>query len=79
VGSPAVVIQVDDIVAGLPVDRVLEMVSINSTDMTPLSGILSNFGEKYIRGTAFFQEKILRVLDLPKLFSQGDLVVNEQA
>jgi purine-binding chemotaxis protein CheW len=40
---------------------------------------LSNFGEKYIRGTAFFQEKILRVLDLPKLFSQGELVVNEQA
>ncbi|HEY9738957.1 MAG TPA: chemotaxis protein CheW [Coleofasciculaceae cyanobacterium] len=79
VGSPAVVIQVDDIVAGLPVDRVLEMVSINSTDMTPLSGILSNFGENYIRGTAFFQEKILRVLDLPKLFSQGELVVNEQA
>jgi purine-binding chemotaxis protein CheW len=79
VGSPAVVIQVDDIVAGLPVDRVLEMASLNSTDMTPLSGILSDFGEQYIRGTALFQEKILRVLDLPKLFTKGELVVNEQA
>ena len=79
VGSPAVVVQVDDIVAGLPVDRVLEMASLNSTDITPLSGILSDFGEQYIRGTAFFQEKILRVLDLPKLFTQGELVVNEQA
>lgn len=79
VGSPAVVVQIDDIVAGLPVDRVLEMASLNSTDMTPLSGILSDFGEQYIRGTALFQEKILRVLDLPKLFTQGELVVNEQA
>jgi purine-binding chemotaxis protein CheW len=79
VGSPAVVIQVDDIVAGLPVDLVLEMASLNSTDMTPLSGILSDFGEQYIRGTALFQEKILRVLDLPKLFTKGELVVNEQA
>jgi len=79
VGSPAVVIQVDDIVAGLPVDRVLEMASLNSTDMTPLSGILSDFGEQYIRGTALFQEKILRVLDLPKLLTKGELVVNEQA
>jgi purine-binding chemotaxis protein CheW len=79
VGSPAVVVQVDDIVAGLPVERVLEMASINSTDMTPLSGILSNFSEQYIRGTALFQEKILRVLDLPKLLTQGELVVNEQA
>lgn len=79
VGSPAVVVQVDDIVAGLPVDRVLEMASLNSADITPLSGILSDFGEQYIRGTALFQEKILRVLDLPKLFTQGELVVNEQA
>lgn len=79
VGSPAVVVQVDDLVAALPVDRVLEMASLNSTDMTPLSGILSDFGEQYIRGTALFQEKILRVLDLPKLFTKGELVVNEQA
>jgi purine-binding chemotaxis protein CheW len=79
VGSKAVVVQVDDIVAGLPVDQVLEMVELNSADMIPLSGIVSEFGEQYIRGTAFFQEKILRVLDLPKLFRQGELVVNEQA
>ncbi|HEY9711814.1 MAG TPA: chemotaxis protein CheW, partial [Oculatellaceae cyanobacterium] len=79
IGSPAVVVQVNDIVAGLPVDRVLEMASLNSADITPLSGILSDFGEQYIRGTALFQEKILRVLDLPKLFTQGELVVNEQA
>ena len=79
VGSPAVVVQVDNIVAGLPVDRVLEMASVNSTDMTQSSEILPNFGEPYIRGTALFQEKILRILDLPKLFMQGNLVVNEQA
>jgi purine-binding chemotaxis protein CheW len=79
VGSKAVVVQVDDIVAGLPVDQVLEMVELNSADMILLSGIVSEFGEQYIRGTAFFQEKILRVLDLPKLFRQGELVVNEQA
>jgi purine-binding chemotaxis protein CheW len=79
IGSQAVVVQVDDIVAGLPVDRVLEMVSLNSADMTPLSGILSDFGEQYIRGTALFEEKMLRVLDLPKIFRQGELVVNEEA
>jgi purine-binding chemotaxis protein CheW len=79
VGSPAVVVQVDDIVAGLPVDRVLEMASLNSTDMTPSSGILSDYSEQYLQGTALFQEKRLKVLDLPKLFMRGELVVNEQA
>lgn len=79
VGSPAVVVQVDDIVVGLPVDQVLEMTYLNSADMIPLSGILSDFGEQYLRGTAFFQEKMLRVLDLPKIFTQGELTVNEEA
>jgi purine-binding chemotaxis protein CheW len=79
VGSEAVVVQVDDIVAGLPVDGVFEMVHLNSADMTPLSEILSDISEQYVRGTAFFQEKILKVLDLPKIFTQGRLAVNEEA
>ncbi len=79
VGSPAVVVQVDDIVAGLPVDQVLEMASLNFADMAPLSGILPDFSEQYLQGTALFQEKRLKVLDLPKIFTQGGLAVNEQA
>jgi purine-binding chemotaxis protein CheW len=74
-----VVVQVDDIVAGLPVDQVLEMAYLNSADMTPLSGIQSEFGEQYFQGTALFQEKLLKVLDLGKIFTQGKLAVNEQA
>ena len=79
VGTPAVVVQVDDIVAGLPVDEVLEMVYLNSDDVKPLPSVLSAFGEQYVRGTAFFEEKMLRLLDLPKIFTQGGLAVNEEA
>lgn len=79
VGSPTVVVEVNDIVAGLPVDQVLEMAYLNSADMTPLSGIQSDLGQQYLRGIAVFQEKTLRVLDLPKIFTQGGLVVNEEA
>lgn len=79
VGSQAVVVQVDDIVAGLPVDRVLEMVELNSADLTPLPTNLPDLSEQYLQGTTFFQEKMLRVLDLPKIFTQGGLVVNEEA
>jgi purine-binding chemotaxis protein CheW len=79
VGSHAVVVQVDDIVAGLPVDQVVEMVELNPADMTPLPAAVSELGEQYLRGIAFFQEKMLKVLDLPKIFTQGGLAVNEQA
>jgi purine-binding chemotaxis protein CheW len=78
IGSQAVVVQVDDIVAGLPVDQVLEMAYLNSADLKPVSGIFSELGEQYIQGTAFLQEKMLRVLDLPKLFTEGGLAVNEE-
>jgi purine-binding chemotaxis protein CheW len=78
VGAPAVVIQVGDIVAGLPFDQVMEMVHLNSTDMKPLPETSSNFSENYLRGTALFQGKMLSVLDLPKIFTQAGLVVNEE-
>jgi purine-binding chemotaxis protein CheW len=73
------VVQVDDIVAGLPVDQVLEMVYLSSDDIGPSPNVLSDLGELYIRGAALFQEKTLKVLDLTKLFTQGELVVNEEA
>lgn len=79
IGTQSIVIQVDDIVAGLPVDRILEMTSLSATELTPLSEILPDSEQQYLRGTAVFQEKILRILDLPKLFTQGGLIVNEQA
>ncbi|HEY9604920.1 MAG TPA: chemotaxis protein CheW [Allocoleopsis sp.] len=78
-GAQVVVVQVDDIVAGLPVDRVLEMTYLNSDELSRFPAILSDFGEPYLQGTAAFEEKMLRVLDLPKLFTEGGLVVNEEA
>ncbi len=79
IGSQAVVVQVDDIVAGLVVDQVLEMVSLNAAELTPLPPPLSEFGEQYLRGIVFSEEKMMRVLDLPKLFTQGGLAVNDDA
>jgi purine-binding chemotaxis protein CheW len=79
IGGQAVVVQVDDIVAGLPVERVLELVSVNATELTPLPPPLSDFSEQYLQGIVFSEDKAMRVLDLPKLFTQGGLVVNDDA
>jgi purine-binding chemotaxis protein CheW len=79
VGAQVVVVQVDDIVAGLPVDRVLEMAYLNSDELSHFPSVSSEFGEQYLQGTALFEEKLLKVLDLPKLFTEGGLVVNEEA
>lgn len=78
VGSQAVVVQIDNIVAGLPVDQFLEMVELNSADMASLPTAPSNLGEQYLRGTVVFEEKMLKVLDLPKVFMHGGLAVDEE-
>lgn len=78
VGSKAVVVQVDDIVAGLPVDKVLEVVNLNPAEIKPLPTIKLTGDAQYVQGIAFFQENMLIVLDLPKILTQGGLVVNEQ-
>ncbi|HEY9608498.1 chemotaxis protein CheW [Allocoleopsis sp.] len=79
IGDQAIVVQVDDIVAGLPVERVLELVSVNATELTPLPPPLSELGENYLQGIVSSEEKIMKVLDLPKLFTEGELVVNDDA
>jgi purine-binding chemotaxis protein CheW len=77
VGSIAVVVQVDNIVAGVPVDEVLELININSADITPLPTTASTTNKLYLRGIAPFQEKKLSVLDLAKIFTKGKLAVKK--
>jgi purine-binding chemotaxis protein CheW len=77
IGSKAVLVQVDDIVVGLPVERVLDMVELNSLDLSPLPTNPTSFDKQYLKSTTLFEGKILHLLDLPKLFQKGGIAVNE--
>lgn len=76
IGSQAVLVQVDDIIAGLPIEGVLDTVEFNSLDLMPT--VNSTFNLQYFQGTTYFEGKILNVLDLPKIFIEGGIVVNEE-
>ncbi|KYC43391.1 chemotaxis protein [Scytonema hofmannii PCC 7110] len=78
IGSKAVVFQVNDILAGFPVDRVLEVVSLKHEEIMPLNVTSFDDNVQYLRGIAPFEEKVLCVLDLPKILTEGGLIVNEQ-
>ncbi|MGB5960909.1 MAG: chemotaxis protein CheW [Coleofasciculaceae cyanobacterium] len=78
IGSKAVLVQIDDIVAGLPVEQVLDMVELNYIDLSPLPTNPTNVAQQYLKNTTFVQGKTLNVLDLPKLFKQGGITVNEE-
>jgi purine-binding chemotaxis protein CheW len=73
--AKAIVVEVDDVVAGIPVDAVLDVLSLSQAEMAEVPMGINQRG--YFQGTAQYQDKHLRILDLPALFSMGGLVVNQ--
>ena len=70
--AKAVVVEVDDIVAGIPVDAVLDVMYLSPPEITEMP-----MAAAYFQGTAQYQDQHLRILDLPALLSMEELVVNQ--
>ncbi|MGV7227648.1 MAG: chemotaxis protein CheW [Nitrospirales bacterium] len=74
----AVVVQFENISVGIVVEEIIESVFLQASDL--ISGSLTGSvkEEGYIRGIAHFHDrKILKVLDLPKLMTNGELTVDQ--
>lgn len=69
--SKAMVVEVEDIVVGVIVEEVCDvMFSLNPTEIRAMN-------DKYLQGIAVYDEKIMSILDLPKMFLNGGLIVDE--
>ncbi len=77
IGAMAVVVQMNNIVVAILVDEVLELSYINSADLKPLPTTTSTTNKLYLQGIAPFQEKVLIVLNLAKIFIEGELAVRK--
>ncbi|MEM8778176.1 MAG: chemotaxis protein CheW [Cyanobacteria bacterium P01_G01_bin.49] len=75
----AVVITIDDLVAGLPVDEVFDVLDLPQTNINPVPMAIESDKHDYVLGTAFYADQILTILDLQKILIQGNLEVNEAA
>lgn len=74
----AIVIQFDDVVAGLPVDEVFDVMYLNPLDVRNIPTAINSGSDELLRGTAFYSEKMLSILDLPRIISKGSLAVSEE-
>ena len=77
-GAKAVVIKVDDIVAGIPVDDVYDVMYLHPKNMTSVPIAADSGNEEYLRGTASYSEKMMSILDLSKLLTKGKVIVDEE-
>jgi purine-binding chemotaxis protein CheW len=73
----AVVVRIDKLVAGVTVDTVHDVVYLHSSDISPVPAAVHAMNEDFIRGVASYQDKQMSILDLSKILSSDNLVVNE--
>jgi purine-binding chemotaxis protein CheW len=76
--SQVVVVQVEDWIAGITVDEVLDTLEINPKEIVRKSSIGAADDRRYVSGTAPYRNKPIGLLDLPKIFEEGELVVDEE-
>lgn len=76
--SKAMVVQVEGIVAGVMVEAVYDvMFFLNPLEIMALSNNSEVINNEYLQGVAPYQEKMMHILDLPKLFLHGGLIVDQ--
>lgn len=78
VGAEAVVVEVDDIVAGIAVDDVFDVAYVPASAARPLDTVSSK-QDAFLSGTTDYGDRLVGIIDLPRLLTQGGLVVNETA
>lgn len=75
--SQAIVVQVDDIVAGIKVEDVVDVMFLNPQDVTSVPTALHALNNDYLQGTAPYSDKMMTILDLPKILLSTSLAVDE--
>ncbi|MBD1901733.1 chemotaxis protein CheW [Trichocoleus sp. DQ-A3] len=76
--AKAMVACIDDLVAGLIVDEVLDVMYLHLSEMMPVPAAARSVKEEYLRGTVAYGEKMIAILELPKILMQAGLMVDEE-
>lgn len=77
-GAKAIVVNINDLVAGLPVDEVFDVMYSHPAAVISLPIAMNSHNENYFQGTVAYGGNILTILALPKLLTNQLLVVNEE-
>ena len=74
-----VVVQTNALKVGVLVDDVFDVMNLQPSEIHAVPSAVQSLSEEYLKGTAPCGEKMLSILDLPKILTQGALIVNEEA
>lgn len=73
--SQAILVQIDDISAGVVVDEIFDVFNVDREQLNPTPTGLAAEIRKYFHGMTTYENNIVSALDLPKIFAEGNLIV----
>lgn len=76
--SQAIVVEVADLVTGIVVDEILDIIYLSVSEIAAVPAALHSANREYLRGTALYGEKMMAILNLQKLLTKGGVVVDEE-
>jgi len=76
--SQAIVVEIEDLVVGIVVDEILNIIYLNVAELATIPAALNSANREYLQATAFYEEKIIAVLNLQKILTKGGVVVDEE-
>lgn len=75
----AVIVKVDQIVTGMIVDAVFDVVYVPPEAMTGVPSAIHAIDNEYVRSVTAYGAAMMSILDITKLLTQGDLAVDQAA
>lgn len=77
-GKKVVVVQTRDVILGIQVDEVLDVVKVDSREALPSPNTATKASEEFIKGVLPYKEDMMAFIDLARLLASDSLVVNEE-
>lgn len=78
--SKAMILSINDIVAGVIVDDVFDVMYLNPSEIMPVPTAINSLNKdvNFLRGTAIYRDNMMALLDMQKIFIEGGLIVDEE-
>lgn len=76
--SKAMIVQVNDVVTGILVEGIFDVIYLKESEVKKIPTAVHLKQDEYLQGTAFYQDKMMSILNVTKIISQGELVIDEE-
>ena len=65
-------------VAGILVEGIFDVIYLKDAEIKTIPTAVHLRQDEYLQGTAFYQDKMMSILNVKKIISQGELIINEE-